>query len=300
MTHAHNHRKPVVDRGIKSLAASVLLLAALFLWNQLHVGSCLALGLPTLACLTACYGIFTYRLERKRFALMYWLDPGSSLHALLKRHGMIAVISLFLGVSLTGLLAIFTALARRTDWYFICAIAVATPLVFTALRIWPGRHFRQTSAGHTALAEILAARLAGWLVFAGAAAGYVYANYYLPVPGDYIYPDSLERTVEAFATQTGSACPLVDDTLRIAGMIEGLSWYSVTTGTSLAAVSRELKWLVWAGFFLNTSVVFIGFIRSLEGALLLACRTERHHPDVGTAGSIHRLAESAKASKAER
>ena len=92
MTHAHNHRKPVVDRGIKSLAASVLLLAALFLWNQLHVGSCLALGLPTLACLTACYGIFTYRLERKRFALMYWLDPGSSLHALLKRHGMIAVI----------------------------------------------------------------------------------------------------------------------------------------------------------------------------------------------------------------
>ena len=174
------------------------------------------------------------------------------------------------------------------------------PPVFTALRIWPGRHFRQTSAGHTALAEILAARLAGWLVFAGAAAGYVYANYYLPVPGDYIYPDSLERTVEAFATQTGSACPLVDDTLRIAGMIEGLSWYSVTTGTSLAAVSRELKWLVWAGFFLNTSVVFIGFIRSLEGALLLACRTERHHPDVGTAGSIHRLAESAKASKAER
>ena len=276
VTHADNHCEPVVDRAIKSLAASVLVLATLFLWNQLHVGSCLALGLPALACFAACYGTFTYQLERKRFTLMYWLAPtSSSLHVLLKRHGLIAVVSLFLGVSLTAVLAIFTALARRTDWYFICAIAVATPLAFTALRVWPGRHFRQTGAGHTALVDILTARLAGWLVFAGAAAGYTGVNYYLPVPGEYIYPDSIERTVEAFATRTGSACAVVDDTLRIAGVIEGLSWYSVTTGASLTAASREVMWLVWAGFFLKTSVVFIGFIRSLEGALLLVCRTAR-------------------------
>ena len=280
MPHADDHREPVIDQAITSLAASVLLLAVLFLWNRLHVGSCLALGLPALVCLSACYGIFTYRLERKRFALAYWLDPRSSLHAWLKRHGMTAVISLFLGVSLTGVLAIFTALARRTDWYFICAIAVATPLVFTVLRIWPGRHFRQTGTRHTALADILTARLAGRSVFAGVAAGYIYANYYLPVPGEYIYPDSLERTVGAFATLTGSACPVVNDTLRIAAMLEGLSWYSLTTGASLAAMSRELTWLVWAGFFLNTSVVFIGFIRSLEGAILLACRTARSRLDV--------------------
>ena len=93
------------------------------------------------------------------------------------------------------------------------------------------------------------------------------------MPGEHIFPGSLERTLEAFAAQAGSACPVVDDTLRIAAVIEGLSCYAVTTGASLPDMSRELTRLVWAGFFLNTSVVFVGFIRGLEGALLLACRT---------------------------
>ncbi len=251
MTRTPRSLEPIVDGAIKSLVACVLLLSALVLWSRLHAGSCLALGLPAFVCLAACYGIFTYRLERKRFALEYWLDPGSSLHTWLKRHGMIAVISVFLGVSLTAVLAIFAALSRRTDWYFFCAIAVVTPLMFTAVRMWPGRHFRQTGGGsrHMAPADILAARLAGWLVFAGAAAGYIYANYYLPVPGEYIFPGSLERTLEAFAAQAGSACPVVDDTLRIAAVIEGLSWYVVTTGASLPDMSRALTRLAWVGFF---------------------------------------------------
>ena len=146
--------------------------------------------------------------------------------------------------------------------------------MFTAARVWPGRHFRQTGgARHTALADILTARLSGWVVFAVAAAGYTYANYYLPGPGELIFRGSLERTLDAFATQAGSACPVVDDTLRIAAVIEGLSWYAVTTGALLPDMSRELTRLVWTGFFLNTAVVFVGFIRGLEGVLLLACRT---------------------------
>ena len=199
--------RSLVPRALKSLAACVLLLVALALWSGLHARTCLALGLPALCCLAASYGIFTYRLARKRFALEYWLDPGSSLHAWFTRHWMTAIASLVLGVSLTGFLAIFTALARPTDWYFFCAIAIVTPLVFTAARVWPGRHFRQTGgARHTALADILTARLSGWVVFAVAAAGYTYANYYLPGPGELIFRGSLERTLDAFATQAGSAC----------------------------------------------------------------------------------------------
>ena len=264
----------LVPRAIKSVAACVLLLLTLSLWSSLHARTCLALGLPALCCLAASYGIFTYRLARKHFVLKYWLDPGSSLHAWFTRHWMTAITSLVLGVSLTGFLAIFTALARPTDWYFLCAIAIVTPLVFTAVRAWPGRHFRQSGgARHTALADILSARLSGWVVFAIAAAGYTCANYDLPGPGEYIYPGSLERTLDAFAAQAGSVCPIVDDTLRVAAVIEGLSWYAVTTGALLPDMSRELTRLVWAVFFLNTAVVFVGFIRGLEGALLLACRT---------------------------
>lgn len=271
----------LVPRAIKSVAACVLLLLTLSLWSGLHARTCLALGLPALCCLAASYGSFTYRLARKRFALEYWLDPGSSLHAWFTRHWMTAIASLVLGVSLTGFLAIFTALARPTDWYFLCAIAIVTPLVFMAVRAWPGRHFRQSGGSrHAALADILSARLAGWVVFAAGAAGYTYANYYLPGPGEYIYPGSLERTLDAFAAQAGSACPVVDDTLRIAAVIEGLSWYAVTTGALLPDMSRDLTRVVWTGFFLNTAAVFVGFIRGLEGALLLACRTAT--PQSGT------------------
>lgn len=272
----------LVPRAIKSVAACVLLLLTLFLWSGLHAKTCLALGLPVLCCLTASYGIFTYRLARKHFVLKYWLDPGSSLHAWFTRHWMTAITSLVLGVSLTGFLAIFTALARPTDWYFLCAIAIVTPLVFTAVRAWPGQHFRQSGgARHAALADILSARLSGWVVFAAGAAGYTYANYYLPGPGEYIYPGSLERTLDAFAAPAGSVCPVVDDTLRITAVIEGLSWYAVTTGALLPDMSRELTRLVWAVFFLNTAVVFVGFIRGLEGALLLACRTATRQSGTG-------------------
>ena len=287
MSRVHNRPGPMVDQGIRSLAACVLLLAALFLWNRLHAGSCLALGLPTLVCLAACYGIFTYRLERKRFALRYWLDPGSSLRARLGRHWLTAAISLVLGVSLTGALAIFAALARGADWYFLCAIAVGFPLAFTALRVWPGGHFRQTAgACRTALADVLTARLAGWLVFAGVAAGYVYLHgYYLPLPVEPlpVEPGALERSLREFAGQAGSACPVVADTLGIAAVFEGLSWHVVAEGTSLPVMHRDLgwlgepSWLVRAGFFLNRSVAFVGFIRSLEGALLLARPTAGPH-----------------------
>ena len=272
----------LVPRAIKSVAACVLLLLTLSLWSGLHARTCLALGLPALCCLAASYGIFTYRLARKQFVLEYWFDPGSSLRAWFTRHWMTAITSLVLGVSLTGFLAIFTALARSTDWYFLCAIAIVTPLVFTAVRAWPGRHFRQSGgARHAALADILSARLSGWVVFTAGAAGYTYANYYLPGPGEYIYPGSLERTLDAFAAQAGSVCPIVDDTLRIAAVIEGLSWYAVTTGALLPDMSRELTRLVWAVFFLNTAVVFVGFIRGLEGALLLACRTATRQSGTG-------------------
>ncbi len=285
MSGIPNRPEPIVDQAIKSLAACVLLLAALFLWNRLHAGSCLALGLPGVVCLAACYGIFTYRLERKRFALQYWLDPGSSLHARLRRHWLTAAISVVLGVSLTGVLAIFAALARGVDWYFLCAIAVAVPLAFTALRIWPGGHFRQTGGAlRAALADILTARLAGWLVFVCVAASYIYLrSYYLPLPVEPlpVEPGALERSLREFTAQAWSACPVVADTLRITAAFEELSWHVVAEGTSPSVMRRELSWLVWAGFFLNRSVVFVGFIRGLEGALLLARRTARRHREAG-------------------
>ena len=115
-------------------------------------------------------------------------------------------------------------------------------------------------------------------MLAGVASAYLYASYYLvPVPGEDIFPDSLERTVEAFAARGRSACAVVQDTLLIATQVEGLSWYFVTTAATSPWMNDGMRLLLWTGFFLTAAMVFGGFVRGLEGSILLACKVVGPH-----------------------
>ncbi len=270
-----------IDRFIHSLFASVLFLTVLFLWNRTYERSCLALALPGLTFLMIFHGLLEYRLERKRFSVDYYLDRASPLHGWFRRTGLSATISLVVALPLAAFLSVFAARSRPTDWYFLFAAATAAPLLHHALGRWPGRHFR-SNEGDTrrpTLADILVARLAGTVLLAGVVAAYIYAGYYLiPVP-EGIFPESMERTVEAFSARARSACPIVEDTLLIAAQLDGLSWYFVTSAATSAWLHDGIRPVVWAAFFLNAAMVFGGFVRGLEGAILLACRFGRHRKD---------------------
>ena len=123
-----------------------------------------------------------------------------------------------------------------------------------------------------AVADVLTARLAGWLLLALVALTYVYFNY-TRIPGPpYINPDSLQRTVEAFTARVRSGCPVVASGLRAAAGIEGISWYLVTRAATAPWIPDGIKVVVWVGFFLNAAVAFTGFIRGLEGSILAAWR----------------------------
>ena len=261
---------------VHALCACVLFLTVLFLWQRTHERSCLALAFPLLTVLAIFGGLFEYRLERKRFLVDYYLDRGSSLRRRLRRSGLSMLISLAAALPLTAFLVVFAARSRPADWLFFCAAAAVAPLLFHALSTWPGRHFRRDGdegGGRAAVADVLAARMAGTLLLAALAVVYVYASYYLiPVPGQDIFPDSLERTMEAFSVHVGSACPVVDDTLRLTAQIEGLSWYFVSTAATAPWMHDGIRLLLWVGFFLNATMVFGGFVRGLEGSILLAWR----------------------------
>ena len=265
-----------VDRVVHALFACVLFLTVLFLWQRTHERSCLALAFPLLTFLAVFGGLLEHRLERKRFVVDYYLDSESSLRRRLRRSGLSVLISLAAALPLATLLAVFAARSRPADWLFFCAAAAVAPLLFNGLSVWPGRHFRRggdEGGRRAAVADVLAARLAGTLLLAALAVVYVYASYYLiPVPGQDIFPDSLERTVEAFSAQGGSACPVVDDALRLTAQIEGLSWYFVTTAATAPWMHDGMGLLLWVGFFLNMAMVFGGFVRGLEGSILLALR----------------------------
>ena len=272
----HTLRGRTIDRVVHSLFACVLFLALVFLWQRSYERSCLALALPALILPAIFCGLLEYRLERRRFAVDYYLDRRSFLHRRLQGTWWPVSISFAAAVPLALFLVVFAALSRPTDWLFFGAAATAAPLAFNALSRWPGRHVRRDAADgdrRTTVADILVARVAGTLVLAGVTGAYLYAGYYLiPVPGEDIFPDSLERTLAAFSARGRSACPVVEETLLLAAQVEGLSWYFVTTAAGSEWMHDGMRLLLWTGFFLNAAVVFGAFVRGLEGSMLLACR----------------------------
>ena len=265
-----------IDRAIRSLFACVLLLTILCLWRLVHEGSCAALVLPGLAWCAIHYGLLQYRLQRRRFFLEFHLDARSRLRRWFRRPLLAVTTSLLWAALLATFLSVFAALSRPSDWYFLCAAAVAFPLLFVAAVRWPGGHLRHDAgdrAPGSSLRDVLAARFSGRLAVAGILGAYIYFGYYhVAAPGDLIHPGSLERTLQAFAARAGSACPVVEDTLAIATRFEGLSWYVVTTMTTAPWMQDGVRPLVWAGFLFHSAMVFAGFVRGLEGAVLLAGR----------------------------
>ena len=263
------------DRLIHALCASVLFLAVLFLWHRTHERSCLALAFPALVFVVVLWGLLEYRLERKRFLVAYYLDERSSLRRRLQSSRLSVLISLTAALPLTVFLVVFAARSRSTDWLFFCAATAIAPFLSNTLSTWPGRHFRQGDDGNgsVAVADVLAARMGGTLLLAALSIAYVYASYSLiPVPGEDIFPDSLERTIEAFSRNAGSMCPVMDDTLRLTAQIDGLSWYFVTTAATTPWIHDGIALLLWVGFFLKMAMVFGGFVRGLEGSIFLALR----------------------------
>ena len=264
-----------VDRVLYPLVATTLLLAALLVWKRTYEASCLALVSPGLVLLAVFYGLLEYRLERKRFALEYYLDRRSPWRGRFQGSWIPAVFSLAAAVPLAIFLVVFVALSQPTDWLFLAAAAVLAPLLFVGLSIWPGRHFRREGGEDgrgVAVAEILTARLAGWVLLSLIAAAYVYVNYGL-IPGPaHIYPDSLQLTVEAFMAPVRSACPAVEGGLQAAAWIDGVLWYLVTGAATAPWIPDAIIVIVWTGFFLNTVLAIVGLFRGLEGAILAAWR----------------------------
>ena len=276
-----------IDRLLHSLFACVLLLTVLCLWRLGHERSCATLVLPGLIWCAISYGLLQYRLQRRRFVVEFYLDESSRLRELFRRPWLAVTLSQLAAAPLATFLAVFAVLSRPSDWYFLCAGALAVPLLFVAVVRWPGRHLRPDTTGRASdqmyrgpsLREVLAARIAGWLVLAGILGAYLYVGYYyIAAPGKIIYPGSLELTLRAFGDRAGSACPIVDDTLLVANRIEGLSWYVVTTMSTAPWMQDGARPLVWIAFLFNSAMVFGGFIRGLEGAVLLASRAAARVP----------------------
>lgn len=269
-----------VDRFLQPLIATTLLLGVLVLWDGTYDQSCLALASPALVYVAILYGLLEYRLERKRFAVDYYLDGRSAWRRRLRGVWLPVVVSMAATLPLAVFLAVFVALSRPTDWLFLAGAAVAAPFLFEGTVRWPGRHFRRddgTGGRGVAVADILSARLAGWVLLALIAVAYVYFNYMVIGGPPYIYPDSLQLTVEAFTAGVHSACSLVDSGLRAAAGIEGIAWYAVT-GTAMAPWMPDgIRVVVWIGFFLNVALAITGFVRGLEGSILAVRRIVGRH-----------------------
>lgn len=269
-----------IDRFLLPLVGTTLLLGLLLLWERTYDQSCVALASPALVYLAILYGLLEYRLERKRFAVDYYLDRRSSWRRRLRGPWLPWLISIVAALPLAVFLIIFAALSRPTDWLFLAATAVVAPFLFDWISRRPGRHFRRDASGGDrgiAVADIISARLAGWVLLALIAIAYVYFNYMAIGAPPYIYPDSLQSTVEAFTADVQSACPVVDDGLQLAAALEGSLWYVVTGAATASWMPDGIRVVVWIVFFLNVALAIAGFVRGIEGCMLAARRVGTRH-----------------------
>ena len=270
-------RKPArdtVDSLLGPLAATTLLLGVLLLWARTYEQSCLALASPGLVYIAVFWGLLEYRLERRRFAIDYYLDGTSPWRRLFRRSWLPAATSMIAAVPLAVFLSVFAALAHAAVWLILAGASVLAPLLFNRLSVWPGRHFRRAAGGGIlgAPAEILTSRMAGHLLLALVVIAYVYSNYSTIAGPANIYPGSPELTVKTSVAQIHSACPVVQTGLRAAAAYDGAAWWGVTGAAIAPRTPEGIVMIAWAALFLNAALAMTGFVRGLEGTLLLTRR----------------------------
>ena len=252
---------------LSSFFACGLFLVILFLWYTLYQFSCLALILPMLMYLAIFYGGLESLLERKNFVLDYYLRRDSSFRQCFQRKRLAVVFCLIVSVPLAWLLMASVVISRPIDWLFFGFVALSYPVVFNILAMRLGKHVRKE------VENVFAKNISGMLVFVVIAIAYSFTNYYLvPVPGDKIFPNSLEKTLEAFRADAGSQCSRIEDMFLVAAEVEGLSWYLMITASSFLA-SNLIELLLWAVFFFHAATVYFGFVQGLGGSILLTIRT---------------------------
>lgn len=275
----HAHHGPVIiartDQALVLLASSSLFLGLLLFWHYTHALGCWSLVSPGLVCLTIAYGLLEYRLERKRFTVEYVLDRRSHLRSWLRRQWMVVLLSGLVALPLGVALLIFSALSQPSDWLFLAAGTLLGPFLFLGLLSFPGEHLRRgTSMGRSGLGirEIITARIAGWILIALLAGAYIYFNYGVIEQrlGERIFPGYPQLTAEAFRAAVQSACPIVESGLRFAALIEGILWHFMTQAVDVTWLPEGIRLLLWCVFFLNISIAFTGFVRGIEGCILMA------------------------------
>ena len=263
-----------VDSLLGPLAATTGLLGVLLLWARTYEQSCVALASPGLVYIAVFWGLLEYRLERRRFAIEYYLDSSSSWRRWLRRWWLPAAISLVAAFPLAALLSVFAALARAADWLFLAGASLLAPMLFTRLAVWPGRHFRRAAGGGIldGPAMILTSRLTGRLLLALVVVVYVYSNYSVFLAPPNIFPGDPMLTGHTFAKEVRSACPVVETGLRAAAWFDGAAWSVVNDTATTERMPEGLMMIAWGALFLNAALAMTGFVCGLEGVMLLTWR----------------------------
>ena len=135
-----------VEGFLYPLVATSLLLGVLLIWQRTYEQSCLALASPGLVYIAISYGLLEYRLERKRFALDYYLDRRSSWRRWFRGSWLPVLISMVVALPLTIFLLAFVALSRSTDWLFRRRRPCSRQFCSSACQSGPGVTSGATSA----------------------------------------------------------------------------------------------------------------------------------------------------------
>lgn len=239
---------------LRSVALFALAFAALMVWRASYAAGCAALAVPAVVTVLIAWQSFEYGLARRRCFADCFFRHGSLLHRLF-RGWLVSLLFAVLGaLALSAFL--FQGLATWDPPILIAlgavglAIALLQPPLARAAR-GPAR---------PKAARIAAKYLTVGL--GGAAATLALAWLFLDaeIPSYARQGGALVDLIRAAAESTGSACPAVDDFLRLSAAKDGLVWWLILKADESAA-GPGYRAAAWALFLIGGALGAIGYAR---------------------------------------
>ena len=258
---------------------SIATMLTLAIWHNAYTNSCYALAMPLLAWTGVWYGTYVYNTEHKKARLEYWLKPESTTAKWLKGKLAVTVSSIAISAGLTTTLALFIALATKTDWKFAIAIGALVPTAFAAIRLRPGNDFKDTESHGVSRATVISSRLASKIAVAVIIALYAIKVYTTnevdsseTTTMDF---DNLEQMAEAAGNGTWSRCSATNQGLRIEWVMQVLALYPLLALGRIENAQWEVQLLWNTAYMLKNIVAFTGLARCIEGATIAGQKLSR-------------------------
>lgn len=224
-----------------------------FAYTQVYQHTSWTLAFPALATGFCAWGLYQYRIFRRRCIAQCFLQQGTWPYMIMQGWFFSLLSSLIISVVYAASLMSFIALGSWTGLTYVLGNLVLVALLYSIL--YPVLTRWVTDS----ISENISRKLVAWAAFIIMLPLYLWVSFNTAIP-EYVDPDSLAKTISNASYQVGALCPVTNFVLKASHEIDAMFFY-YSAASSLKLEQNWLNFLIWVVFFLKSSLVFLAMSR---------------------------------------